>query len=71
LVKDPILVLADEPTANLDSHTGDSVLNLMKRLNEEEDVTFIFSSHDNLIIERAKRVIRLRDGQLVGDNHDN
>jgi len=71
LVKDPILVLADEPTANLDSHTGDSVLNLMKKLNEEENVTFIFSSHDNLIIERAKRVIRLRDGQLVGDDHDN
>ncbi|MCK5780293.1 MAG: ABC transporter ATP-binding protein [Psychrilyobacter sp.] len=68
LVKDPVLVLADEPTANLDSHTGESVLNLMKKLNVEDNITFIFSSHDNLIIERAKRVIRLRDGKLVGDS---
>jgi len=69
LVKDPILVLADEPTANLDSHTGESVLRLMKKLNVEDNITFIFSSHDNLIIERAKRVIRLRDGKLVGDEN--
>lgn len=64
LVKDPALILADEPTANLDSKTGEAILDLMKKLNEEKNITFIFSSHDAKIIEIAKRVIRLRDGKL-------
>lgn len=64
LIKEPSLVLADEPTANLDSKTGEAILDLMKKLNEEKGITFIFSSHDHKIIERAKRVIYLRDGQL-------
>jgi len=64
LVKEPSIILADEPTANLDHKTGTAVLDLMKRLNEEKGITFIFSSHDPEIIERAKRVIWLRDGIL-------
>lgn len=64
LIKEPLIVLADEPTANLDSKTGEAILDLMKKLNEEKGVTFIFSSHDNKIIERAKRVIYLRDGEI-------
>lgn len=64
LVKEPAIVLADEPTANLDTKTGEAILDLMKKMNEERNVTFIFSSHDTKIIERAKRVIRLRDGKL-------
>ncbi len=64
LVKEPAIVLPDEPTANLDTKTGEAILDLMKKMNEERNVTFIFSSHDTKIIERAKRVIRLRDGKL-------
>lgn len=67
LVKEPLLVLADEPTANLDSKTGEAILDLMKKLNEEKGITFIFSSHDHKIIERAKRVVYLRDGQLTDE----
>lgn len=64
LVKDPAVILADEPTANLDSSTGESIMDLMKSLNEKKNITFIFSSHDKMVIERAKRVIWLRDGQI-------
>jgi putative ABC transport system ATP-binding protein len=67
LVKNPSIILADEPTANLDSATGEAILSLMKKLNEEQNITFIFSSHDTKIIEKAKRVIRLRDGKLESD----
>lgn len=67
LIKEPLIVLADEPTANLDSKTGEAILDLMKKLNEEKGVTFIFSSHDHKIIDRAKRVIYLRDGQLLSE----
>ncbi len=68
LVKKPSIILADEPTANLDSVTGEAILKMMKKLNEEHNVTFIFSSHDIKIIEKAKRVIKLRDGEIVGDS---
>jgi len=61
---DPALVLADEPTANLDSATGASLLDLMRRLNEEKGLTFVLSTHDPLVIERANRVVRMRDGML-------
>ena len=63
----PTLVLADEPTANLDSATGSSLLDMMRELNEEQGVTFIFSTHDAMVMERAKRLIVLRDGQIAED----
>jgi putative ABC transport system ATP-binding protein len=64
VVKNPDIVLADEPTANLDSRTGLAVLRLMERLNAEEGVAFVISSHDPMIVERGKRVIFLRDGAI-------
>ena len=67
LVKRPKMVLADEPTANLDSTTAREILSLMQELNEKHKVTFIFSTHDQLVMEFARRVIRLRDGKVVGD----
>ena len=65
IVSRPRLVLADEPTANLDSETGTSLIDLLRSLNEREGTTFIFAAHDPLIIERARAVVRLRDGQLA------
>ena len=67
LVKEPSLVLADEPTANLDSTTGAEILDLMKELNEQKGATFIFSTHDPMVMERARRIIRLHDGQISAD----
>ncbi len=67
LIKEPSVVLADEPTANLDSVNGESILDLMKELNQRKQVTFIFSSHDRMVIERARRVVRLKDGRIDGD----
>jgi putative ABC transport system ATP-binding protein len=64
---EPAMVLADEPTANLDSKTGAELIDLMRTLNRERGVTFIFSSHDPKVIERAARLIRLEDGQVVSD----
>lgn len=68
LVKKPSIILADEPTANLDSVTGEAILAVMKKLNEQHNITFIFSSHDLRIIEKAKRIVRLRDGVQEGDS---
>ena len=62
IVNNPTLVLADEPTANLDSKTGGNLLDLMQKMNEEKQITFIFSSHDKQVMERAKRLIILKDG---------
>ena len=67
LVKEPAIILADEPTANLDSTTGGEILDLMKELNEQKGATFIFSTHDPMVMDRARRVIRLRDGQISSD----
>jgi putative ABC transport system ATP-binding protein len=64
IVKAPELVLADEPTANLDSATGVDILRLMQRLHLEDNTTFVFSSHDPRIIAMGKRVVRLRDGEV-------
>ncbi len=64
---DPRLVLADEPTANLDSETAIKLLELMEKLNREERITFVFSSHDPQVIERAHRLLILKDGQIVTD----
>ena len=63
----PALVLADEPTANLDSATGEALLDLMQRLNRERGVTFVFSTHDPLVMDRASRLVRLRDGRIESD----
>lgn len=65
LVKEPKIVLADEPTANLDSETGEGIVELMHKLNREKKITFIFSSHDRAIIERAHKIIRLKDGKIL------
>lgn len=64
LVHKPRLVIADEPTANLDSVTGANIMEEMKRLNQEEGVSFIFSTHDHSVMKYAKRVIKLKDGEL-------
>jgi putative ABC transport system ATP-binding protein len=71
VVGNPAIVLADEPTANLDSESSANLLRLMRRLNEENRVTFLFSSHDPLVIEQARRVIRLRDGKIYADERKN
>jgi len=68
LVKSPTLVLADEPTANLDSKTGKSIMNLMRDLNEKEGVTFIFSTHDEMVMKFARRIIKLHDGKVIDDS---
>ena len=65
LAAKPQFVLADEPTANLDSHSTAELLDIMLRLNKEEHVTFIFSTHDQRVIDRARRVIRLEDGKVI------
>jgi putative ABC transport system ATP-binding protein len=63
----PRIVLADEPTANLDSKTAASLLDLMRELNRQESTTFLFSTHDPLVMERATRTVRLRDGEILED----
>lgn len=67
MVSKPDLILADEPTANLDSTTGGALLDLMRELNERRRMTFLFSSHDRMIMDRAKRLVVLKDGSLVQD----
>lgn len=64
IVSNPAIVLADEPTANLDSKTGAALLDMMRRLNDEHGVTFVFSTHDPMVMERARRVVHLKDGQI-------
>ncbi|HEQ72106.1 MAG TPA: ATP-binding cassette domain-containing protein, partial [Spirochaetia bacterium] len=66
LVTAPLIVLADEPTANLDTDTGHTILSLMEEINRNDHTTFIFSTHDHHIMEHAHRVITLRDGTVVG-----
>jgi putative ABC transport system ATP-binding protein len=67
VIGQPTLVLADEPTANLDSHTSDALLDVMERLNREHCTTFLFSTHDPRVMERARRRVRLVDGQVTSD----
>ncbi len=64
---EPALVLADEPTANLDSTTGHELIELMQRLNRERGLTFVFATHDPKVMEAARRVVRLEDGQIASD----
>lgn len=68
MVSQPNIILADEPTANLDSKTGSDLINMMLDLNEKKGMTFIFSTHDQMIMERAKRLIILKDGQIARDD---
>ena len=68
IVNNPPLVLADEPTANLDSVTAHALLDLMLKMNQEKNITFIFSSHDKQVLEHARRVVILRDGMIAEDN---
>jgi putative ABC transport system ATP-binding protein len=67
IVSGPRVVLADEPTANLDSKTAAQLLDTMRQMNREHRVTFLFSSHDPMVIERADRVVRLHDGAIAAD----
>ena len=65
LITRPLLIFADEPTANLDHQTASSIIDLMRDLNEKEQVTFVFSTHDQRLIDRVKRVVRIDDGKIV------
>ena len=68
LVKRPLVVLADEPTANLDSHTAGEILDLMRAINERMKATFIFSTHDRFVMDRARRIVSLHDGKIASDS---
>jgi putative ABC transport system ATP-binding protein len=68
MVTEPALILADEPTANLDSASAIALLDVMEQLNRTTGTTFLFSTHDPQVMERAHRLIRLRDGQVVSDD---
>lgn len=67
VVSNPAIVLADEPTANVDSEAANTILGLMEQLNLQKGVTFLFSTHDQRVMDRARRLIRLRDGRLEND----
>ncbi len=69
IVTRPAIVLADEPTANVDSKTAESLLDLMEKLNQEQDITFLFSTHDQHVMDRAKRIIHIHDGRVASDEH--
>jgi putative ABC transport system ATP-binding protein len=71
VVGDPALVLADEPTANLDSTTSAALLDVMERLNRDHGTTFVFSTHDPRVMERSRRLITLVDGQITEDERRN
>ncbi len=66
LVAEPKIILADEPTANLDSATGEAILDLMKTLNQQKGITFIFSTHDHKVMSYANAVVRIADGKVTG-----
>jgi putative ABC transport system ATP-binding protein len=68
IVSDPAVVLADEPTANLDSGTGRALLELMREMNTRRQVTFVFSTHDEMVMDCARRRVLLRDGRIVDDH---
>ncbi|MEI6681126.1 MAG: ABC transporter ATP-binding protein [Bacteroidota bacterium] len=67
LASKPKFILADEPTANLDSKSAENLLEIMEKLNREENITFIFSTHDSRVVAKARRVITLEDGKISGD----
>ena len=67
LASKPAYILADEPTANLDSHSTSNLLDIMAKLNEEEHITFVFSTHDQRVVDKARRVVTLEDGKIKSD----
>ena len=67
LASDPLLILADEPTANLDTENGEQVMDIMRKLNDETGTTFVFATHDPRVIKYAKRVVTLQDGLVISD----
>lgn len=67
IVSNPSIVLADEPTANLDSKTGKGLLEMMKQMNEKKEATFIFSTHDKMVMDYARRLVLIRDGLVADD----
>jgi putative ABC transport system ATP-binding protein len=67
IVSNPTIVLADEPTANLDSVTGNGLLEMMRQMNKKKNITFIFSTHDNMVMDYARRIVYLRDGRIAED----
>ena len=67
MVPEPDLILADEPTANLDSATGSALMDMMKELNERRGITFVFSTHDRMIMDKSSRLITLKDGRVEAD----
>ena len=71
IVSEPALVLADEPTANLDSKTAENLMQLLVHMNTEHNVTFVFSTHDKLVMDFSRRLIKLRDGRVVEDERRN
>lgn len=71
LASKPKFVLADEPTANLDSAATETLLDIMEKLNREENITFIFSTHDARVVKKARRVITLEDGKIISDVRKN
>ena len=70
LITQPQIVMADEPTANLDSKTGESIIDLMRHMNEENKTTFIFSTHDNRVMKHARRLITLEDGLVTNQSQE-
>ena len=71
LASKPKFVLADEPTANLDSKSTETLLDIMEQLNRDENITFIFSTHDARVVKKARRVITLEDGKVISDERKN
>lgn len=71
LIKQPQIVLADEPTANLDSENGEEILKLMREMNQVHNTTFIFSTHDKMVMEYARRLVLLHDGRIQDDQRRN
>lgn len=71
IVSGPSIVLADEPTANLDSKTGQGLLEIMRKMNTEKNVTFVFSTHDSMVMDYADRIVSIRDGQIAEDTTKN
>ena len=70
LATNPKMILADEPTANLDTENGEQIMEIMKKLNDETDTTFIFATHDPRVIKYATRVVTLEDGKIIKDSKE-
>ena len=67
LVSEPALILADEPTANLDSTTAETLMTLLRQLNDERKITFLISTHDKLVMSHARRLLKMQDGEIIDD----